>query len=144
MVASWPDYGASIHGRVSSVPQRIAVMRQTTWATSGGGVDGVRPFCPLRAAICCHRPAGSFRNVSQARLHHSLTDRPTSTFRSPPETYRNQSNKTTNDRVKSGTTGDSLLLNQENRRPPLDRNGTRGTASRPLSPSPFRTSPTKS
>ncbi|KAK3944899.1 hypothetical protein QBC46DRAFT_244268, partial [Diplogelasinospora grovesii] len=39
----------------------------------------------------------------------------------PPETFRNQT-KTTNDRVKGG---ESLLLNQENRRPALDRNGSR-------------------
>ncbi|KAK1759388.1 hypothetical protein QBC47DRAFT_371793 [Echria macrotheca] len=45
----------------------------------------------------------------------------------PPETFRNQT-KTTNDRVKTGLPGDGLLLGQENRRPPLDRIGTRGAA----------------
>ncbi|KAK4450064.1 hypothetical protein QBC34DRAFT_81132 [Podospora aff. communis PSN243] len=44
----------------------------------------------------------------------------------PPETFRNQTNKTTTDRSKGA--GDSLLLGQENRRPALDRNGTRGAA----------------
>ncbi|KAK1782540.1 hypothetical protein QBC45DRAFT_224642 [Copromyces sp. CBS 386.78] len=42
----------------------------------------------------------------------------------PPETGRNSQAKTTNDRIKGG---DSFLLNQENRRPALDRNGSRTT-----------------
>ncbi|KAK4214829.1 hypothetical protein QBC37DRAFT_252698, partial [Rhypophila decipiens] len=42
----------------------------------------------------------------------------------PPETFRNQA-KPTNDRIKGP---ESALLNQENRRPPLDRNGTRNSA----------------
>jgi hypothetical protein len=50
----------------------------------------------------------------------------------PPETFRNQTNKTTTDRSKGA--GDSLLLGQENRRPALDRNGTRGVASMPKPP----------
>ncbi|KAK3318536.1 hypothetical protein B0H66DRAFT_533037 [Apodospora peruviana] len=41
----------------------------------------------------------------------------------PPETFRNQT-KPTNDRIK----GPDSLLNQENRRPPLDRNGSRNSA----------------
>ncbi|KAK0643629.1 hypothetical protein B0T16DRAFT_392124 [Cercophora newfieldiana] len=45
----------------------------------------------------------------------------------PPEAFRNQTNKATTDRAK-GAGGDSLLLNQESRRPALDRNGTRGAA----------------
>jgi hypothetical protein len=52
--------------------------------------------------------------------------------RPPPETFRNQTNKTTTDRSKGA--GDSLLLGQENRRPALDRNGTRGAASMPNPP----------
>jgi hypothetical protein len=52
--------------------------------------------------------------------------------RPPPETFRNQTNKTTTDRSKGA--GDSLLLGQENRRPALDRNGTRGVASMPKPP----------
>ncbi|GAB1318975.1 hypothetical protein MFIFM68171_09185 [Madurella fahalii] len=43
---------------------------------------------------------------------------------SPPETFRNQP-KTPNDRLKGG---DGLLLNQDNRRPTLDRNGSRNAA----------------
>jgi len=54
--------------------------------------------------------------------------------RPPPETFRNQP-KTTTDRVKS-VGSDSILLNQENRRPALDRNGTRGAASMPDLPNP--------
>jgi hypothetical protein len=45
--------------------------------------------------------------------------------RPPPETFRNPQ-KTTNDRPK---TGEGALLNQENRRPPHDRNGSRNAAS---------------
>ena len=49
-------------------------------------------------------------------------------LRPPPETFRNQQ-KATNDRPKPGDGG--ALLNQENRRPPHDRNGSRNSASMP-------------
>ncbi|KAK1831386.1 hypothetical protein QBC39DRAFT_258966 [Podospora conica] len=44
----------------------------------------------------------------------------------PPETFRQQP-KLTTERVRGGI-GDGVLLNQENRRPALDRNGTRSSA----------------
>lgn len=44
----------------------------------------------------------------------------------PPETFRNQTNKLSVDRT-TISSGDGLVLGQENRRPVLDRNGTRGT-----------------
>ncbi|KAK3990052.1 hypothetical protein QBC44DRAFT_74468 [Cladorrhinum sp. PSN332] len=43
----------------------------------------------------------------------------------PPETFRNQPGQKPNDRTKGG---DGLLLNQENRRQPLDRNATRNAS----------------
>ncbi|KAK4109853.1 hypothetical protein N656DRAFT_715097 [Canariomyces notabilis] len=46
----------------------------------------------------------------------------------PPETFRNQA-KAPNDRIKSG---DGMLLNNEARRPALDRNGSRSTTSMSL------------
>lgn len=53
---------------------------------------------------------------------------PAAFLRPPPETFRNQQ-KTTNDRPKLGEGG--VPLNQENRRPPHDRNGSRNAASTP-------------
>ena len=46
----------------------------------------------------------------------------------PPDTFRNQTKTGNNDRTK-GPGGEGLVLNQENRRPVMDRNGTRGSAS---------------
>jgi hypothetical protein len=79
-------------------------MRQTTEPPPSRGLDGV----------CFLLPA-CMRN----RYLTLLLPRPA------PETFRNPQ-KTTNDRPK---TGEGALLNQENRRPPHDRNGSRNAAS---------------
>jgi hypothetical protein len=87
-------------------------MRQTSESAPSGGVDGVCNF------------SSPFPAYTYSLLHGQ--DLTLFFSRPPPETFRTQQ-KTTNDRPKPGDGG--ALLNQENRRPPHDRNGSRNASS---------------